>query len=62
MERRHLRKILHVQWLLVHRALRIGTWLHKMDISSSCAYCHLQAKTQKHCQWDSFESPLIWKI
>ena len=34
--RKQSRKILHVQWLLVHRALLVGTWLHKISVSSSC--------------------------
>ena len=54
-------KILHVQWLLVHRALPVGTWLHMMGLSTNCTRCHLQMETQTHCLWECIGSQPIWQ-
>ena len=51
--RKQQHKILHVQWLVVLRALPVGTWLHRMGVSSCCTRCHLQTETQKHCLWNA---------
>ena len=59
--RKQPHQILHVQWLLVHRALPVGTWLHRMGVESTCARCRLQMETQKHCLWECIESQLIWQ-
>ena len=40
--------------LLAHCCTR---WAHL----SSCARCHLQAETQKHCLWECIESQLVWQ-
>ena len=54
-------QILHVQWLVVHRALPVGTWLHRMGVSPDCTRRSLQTETQKHCLWECIESQLIWQ-
>ena len=57
--RKQQHKILHVQWLVVHRALSVGTWLHGMGVPSGCTRCHLQMETQKHCFWECIDSQQI---
>ena len=59
--RKQQHKILHVQWLVVHKALPVGTWLHRMGVSSCCTRCHLQTETQKHCLWECIDSQQIWQ-
>ena len=59
--RKRSQQVLHVQWLLVHRALSVNKWMHKMGVSSSCANCHLQVEALKYCQWGRIESQLVWQ-
>ena len=60
-ERKQWHQMLRVQWMLVHRALPIGTWMHKMGVSSNCGHCHLQIESRKHCPWDWLQTQLVWK-
>ena len=50
-----------MQWLLVHRALPVGTWLHKMGVSSNCGCCHLQEESNEHFLWACLKSQFVWK-
>lgn len=45
------RKIKILQWLVLHKAIAVDSWLKRRGGSTSCLRCGVQDEDIRHCLW-----------
>jgi hypothetical protein len=61
-KRQHFKRILMLQWMIIHQATIVGEWASRMGQPTTCKRCGAVSKSQIHRLWEYLRSIQAWSI